>query len=628
MINSPGGSNTVQFNVPNTPGRYLFDAVATDLGTNAPFTFSSTKTTISVNVLVAGAPTPTNPAIDKGQSITLNANPSGGTGIYNDYQWYSSASNIIQRPWNNWNLSSQGTLLDSMESGSWEGFYTGSTASINTTNYVEGGGSIQLTIAPNSAHNGAFDKSVGTLDLSNAKNFYFWVYINNMSQLLPPPGRFAVTLYFLNNGGSYFQCGIQTAGLQQGWNPIVVASSVCTPQGGTPTWNNINTIRFAVELNTTVTKPVSIDFDNLRYNYNGGAFGEAQVILTFDGSWNSTLINATPILQANHQTGVAYIVTNEINDVPGDGCGAGKCINTSQLDQLYLDGWDLSSHTANHADLVNRTADVKTIGVNDSFELAQSYNTLANLGFKSSAIFFAYPNGAYNAVVINQIETQTNYVNARALGYGITTPNLYPDDPYNLSYRIQSLTMTPSVTPAMVEADIQNVTAQKGLLVLTFHIIQPNTPGVDPTTSVEYPTANFILISDYLANAQANGILQVTNFSNYYAIENGTIFNAISSTSGPALTVAPTSNTFYYYRVGSGPFVEYSSTGSCLEEPAAHDSAKCLIQPNRRRSVSNIYQCDSARHALLHLGIHRFRRKLHSEWEFNNVYWRRHLFVD
>src|SRR5206468_10434308 len=42
-------------------------------------------------ILTAGPITPSTPAIDNGQTITLSANPSGGTTPYH-YQWYQSAS--------------------------------------------------------------------------------------------------------------------------------------------------------------------------------------------------------------------------------------------------------------------------------------------------------------------------------------------------------------------------------------------------------------------------------------------------------------------------------------------------------------------------------------------------------
>ena len=43
------------------------------------------------NILSASAPTPSSPTIDNGQSITLTANPSGGTPPYT-YQWYTATS--------------------------------------------------------------------------------------------------------------------------------------------------------------------------------------------------------------------------------------------------------------------------------------------------------------------------------------------------------------------------------------------------------------------------------------------------------------------------------------------------------------------------------------------------------
>jgi sugar lactone lactonase YvrE len=52
----------------------------------------SSSVTVTVNpALTAGAITPSSPAIDSGQSITLTANPSGGTAPFT-YQWYTSPS--------------------------------------------------------------------------------------------------------------------------------------------------------------------------------------------------------------------------------------------------------------------------------------------------------------------------------------------------------------------------------------------------------------------------------------------------------------------------------------------------------------------------------------------------------
>ena len=87
---------------------------------------------------------------------------------------------------------------------------------------------------------------------------------------------------------------------------------------GTPSWGSITGVQFAASLkNATIEHSTEINFGPLKENYAGGAFNRAQVVLTFDGSWNSILINATPIMKINHQTGVAYLVANQI----GDGAG-------------------------------------------------------------------------------------------------------------------------------------------------------------------------------------------------------------------------------------------------------------------------------------------------------------------
>ncbi len=58
----------------------------------SPVSACSAGDTVSVSSsLTAGTVTPANPAIDGGQSISLTANPSGGTAPYT-YQWYTSSS--------------------------------------------------------------------------------------------------------------------------------------------------------------------------------------------------------------------------------------------------------------------------------------------------------------------------------------------------------------------------------------------------------------------------------------------------------------------------------------------------------------------------------------------------------
>src|SRR5207249_2023939 len=73
-----------------------------------PFTQSSATDLVSTDpILTAGPITPSSPAIDNGQTITLSANPTGGTAPYH-YQWYQSTS--LTCPYGNTLPSTTSTL--------------------------------------------------------------------------------------------------------------------------------------------------------------------------------------------------------------------------------------------------------------------------------------------------------------------------------------------------------------------------------------------------------------------------------------------------------------------------------------------------------------------------------------
>ncbi len=72
------------------PGTYAVTVTGTsDMGT-APISVATYTITILPPLVVTV--TPASPSIDLGQSITLTANPSGGSGMHFSYQWYSNAA--------------------------------------------------------------------------------------------------------------------------------------------------------------------------------------------------------------------------------------------------------------------------------------------------------------------------------------------------------------------------------------------------------------------------------------------------------------------------------------------------------------------------------------------------------
>jgi len=83
---------TIPVNTLTASTTYNFEFEVTDSATVPEVQTSSASATVTTTVaLTAGIPTPTSPTVDNGQSITLTANPSGGTPGYT-YQWYSGST--------------------------------------------------------------------------------------------------------------------------------------------------------------------------------------------------------------------------------------------------------------------------------------------------------------------------------------------------------------------------------------------------------------------------------------------------------------------------------------------------------------------------------------------------------
>ena len=98
-VNGGSGANAGATETCTVPGNtlaasttYQFELKVTDSATVPESQTSTTSATVTTTAaLTAGTPTPSTPTIDNGQSVTLTANPSGGSPGY-VYQWYSGTS--------------------------------------------------------------------------------------------------------------------------------------------------------------------------------------------------------------------------------------------------------------------------------------------------------------------------------------------------------------------------------------------------------------------------------------------------------------------------------------------------------------------------------------------------------
>lgn len=233
-----------------------------------------------------------------------------------------------------------------------------------------------------------------------------------------------------------------------------------------------------------------------------GAAERPTVIITFDDGWLSVYNKAYPIMQANNQKGVDFVI---IDPILG---GWSDFTQRSQLNTLYGAGWDISSHTYSHIALT--TANNTTL----NYELAASRDWLNANGYPRGAMFLAYPYGDYNSNVITALKTN-GYVAARTIDpspsnnihYNLSSPDLYSLKSYEV--------IGGQDNDATVINQINNTIATNGLLILAFHKIVDNLSANATNAETEFTTSDFQKVSNYLKSRNVD----VRTLSDYFGVK-------------------------------------------------------------------------------------------------------------
>jgi peptidoglycan/xylan/chitin deacetylase (PgdA/CDA1 family) len=237
----------------------------------------------------------------------------------------------------------------------------------------------------------------------------------------------------------------------------------------------------------------------------------SKVIITFDDGWTSQYYKALPIMSANNQTGVAFLITGEVPK--GKGTIGKQYMNLSQVTTLYSSGWDLSSHTVTHAYLASLNASSLNTELNDSKAW------LNNNGFVRASSFLAYPYGNYSAGVIAALKTD-GYLAARTVNndglysqYTLQSPKIFEMQTL-LAYGIPAYgdNATP---PSFIKNEINKSIAKGGLVILSFHNITDVRASAPNDVSEDYLTSDFKEVSDFLRAKQDAGELDVVTMSAY-----------------------------------------------------------------------------------------------------------------
>lgn len=114
------------------------------------------------------------------------------------------------------------------------------------------------------------------------------------------------------------------------------------------------------------------------------------VMIHFDDANETDYTEALPVLDRYGYQAATFINTNHI--------GQEGRLSTDQVSELYDAGWDICSHCADHADLIELGEEQQEQQIREAKEW------LLEQGFDRGAEYFAYPYSNYNASALSLVE--------------------------------------------------------------------------------------------------------------------------------------------------------------------------------------------------------------------------------
>jgi len=407
-------------------------------------------------------------------------------------------------------VQSSGTLVEGFENSADWTVLNGSTIANENTykEYQQGSKAVSISMLAGTTQE-KITKDLGSVnDFSTVKNFPIALNFSAIDSLtsltmeLSSVSDFSKGFtYTLNIYDAYW---IYNYGVHPRWQNLLFRQADFV-NSGSDSWTTVRYLRFTV--NKSAGTAVKITFDNLRKDYS---LTKCKVIMTFDDGLSGQYANAFPIMEANGQKGVAFVVKSTLL--------TGSYMTIPQALDLYNHGWDVSQHGG--AQLSSMDAGTLESVVNGD------YDWLISQGFLRSAKFYAYPSGDYGAydytitqkVAEKHVFSRTTIPNpANSYGNpsaGQIAPEFGENDPYRdeRQFLLVEYQFNPTSTPpSKVLADIDRFIENKSLVVMLFHEISNS-----PFGNYEYSTTGFQTISNYLKTKSDSGDLDVITFTDLY----------------------------------------------------------------------------------------------------------------
>lgn len=366
---------------------------------------------------------------------------------------------------------------------------SGSSRALNTTEYAEGGSSIEVT-AGSAGGTGDIRRTFSSAqDFSAAQYFTFWVYVHNSISDLSTSANISLRFDTQASGFTtdYYRYVMSMAVCAAGrWLRVTCPKSKFTATGSPVGWHNITRLqcRFVSAAGATA----SISFDEISYTARGVPF----VMFRFDDGPALQYSTLFPILRAKNIPGTLYI--------PSSYPGTAGYVTWAQLREMQAAGWTIGNHSASHVALTLLTeAEQET-------ELSTCAAALAAEGL-NGGLYHAYPLGEWNADTLTAMA-------ATGMLTGHDNYPLYNTIPPHDWYLIGSRATDDDVPLATFTGDVDDAIASGTGVCWHFH-------QVGEAGDVSLETFNGVVA--YVAEKARAGLVYPITIDHFYRLNSGPV---------------------------------------------------------------------------------------------------------
>lgn len=254
------------------------------------------------------------------------------------------------------------------------------------------------------------------------EKFGLWVYLStdlttNSTWVQPTFAINVSTANTFNGDAADYTFSYNGNQMRPGWNFLVFKCDATShPYGisksgvGTAKFATTGLNRFRIFVTVAATKTLTLYFDTLWTDFAT----KPAVVLGFDTNGDSNLLNYTyPALAAYGMKGyIACIGNGGVDDNTNNRLqDYNNYVNNSSqlisLDTVYAAGWDIINHTLNHTNTSNGGT-VRTQLLTDAqlqYQVKAQTAWQLGHGYDKGKEFYAAPQGAWDAITINRLQT-------------------------------------------------------------------------------------------------------------------------------------------------------------------------------------------------------------------------------